>query len=248
MGKLDDALKAIDSAATLDPSLPTLGSNRGLILVEVGKKDEAEAELVKAVNQFPDDTRALVAIADFYTSEEKNLGKALTYAQKAAELSPDSPATLLLLARVQKRQKDYDSAVKTILDALKIAPGWPTAQFALGATYEAAGDLVNAEKAYVQLAQKQPKNPIVLLTLASFYADHGKNDEATEQLTKLKALHPAQPVLDTVKALEDKIAGKKTDEAKPDTKQEYQRIGPEIALVIDRQEATHHCMQPARQP
>lgn len=203
--KFDEALKAFDQAAKLDPKLPGLRMNRALALVGLQKRDEAEKELIKAMEEFPADPRPVTAAAEFYLADEKTYDRALTYAQKAASMSPESPAALLLVAQVQKRQKDFAAAIKTLTDAVKIAPKWPPAWFALGATYEAGGDKALAEKAYRKLVELQPKSPDSLITLASFLADQGKKDEAKEILAKVRELNPPEEVLKAVKEIEAKL-------------------------------------------
>jgi tetratricopeptide (TPR) repeat protein len=207
-GKAEEALKTFDEAGALDPKLPNLRCNRALALVALKKTAEAEKELLKAEEEFPNDPRPVVALASFYLSDEKTLDKALSYAKKATILTPNSAAAELMVGKVEKSRKDYPAAIKAIGEAIKMAPAWGEAWYALGATYEEAGDKTNAEKAYRTLAEKQPKNPDSLITLASFLLDIGKKEEATETLNKIRALNPPKEVLESVQKLQDKIDGK----------------------------------------
>lgn len=218
-GKFEDALKAYDEAAKADPKLPALKMNRALALLGLEKVSEAEAELIKAAEEVPSDARPVTALADFYLSDEKTYDKAMTWAQKATNMDPKSPAAKLLLARVLKRTKKYQEAANTIGEALKMAPDWGEAWYALGATYEEAGDKALAEKAFRTLVEKQPQNPDSLMTLASFLADIGKKDDALETLGKVRELKPPKEVMEAAQALEDRINGKEqptnTDAPKP---------------------------------
>jgi tetratricopeptide (TPR) repeat protein len=216
--KFEDAIKEFDAAAKIDPKLATLRTNRALALIGLKKPAEAEAELLKAVQEAPDDVRPVTALADFYLGDEKTYDKALTYANKAESMAPNSPAAKLLAARVEKRRKNYQTAIKSIQDAIKMAPNWGEAYYALGSTLEESGDKTNAEKAYRKLVELQPKNPGSLLTLASFLADQGKSDEAAELIAKIRALKPPQPVLDAAKALEEKMKGTEAGAEKPEEK------------------------------
>ena len=206
-GKFEEAVKSFDQAAELDPKLFTLRTNRALALIGLKRRDEAEAELVKAIGEAPDDARPVTALADFYLGDEKTFDKALTYASKAESMAPKSPAAKLLKARVEKRKKNYAAAITAIGEAVKMAPAWIEAWYALGSTYEEGGDKANAEKSYRKLVELQPKNPSSILTLASFLVDQGKKDEATELIAKLRELNPPQSVLDAAKELEDKTKG-----------------------------------------
>lgn len=208
-GKFDDAIKAFDESAKLDPKLPTLRLNRALALVGLKKRTEAETELTKAVEESPSDVRAVAALADFYLGDEKTYSKSLTYATKAVQMAPNSPAMLLQQARAQKRLKDFPAAIKSAESAAKLASNWPPVQFALGSIYEESGDMVNAEKAYRKLVELQPKDPSALLTLAAFLADNGKPVDALDMLIKLRELNPPKEILDAAKVVEDKIKGAK---------------------------------------
>jgi tetratricopeptide (TPR) repeat protein len=208
-GKFEDSIKEFDEASKIEPALATIRTNRALALVALKKTAEAEAELLKAAEEAPFDIRPISALADFYAGDEKTLEKALTYANKALSMAPNSPAGMLLVARTPKRMKKYEAAIKLIKDAIKLAPNWAPAYYALGSTSEESGDKDSAEKAYRKLVEIQPKNPDSLMTLASFLADTGKKDEAVEFIAKVRDLNPPQPILDAAKALEDKIKGAK---------------------------------------
>jgi len=206
-GKFDEAIKTFDECAKLDPKLPGLRVNRALALVSLKKNAEAEAELLKAAEESPSDTRPLIALADLYLADEKTLDKAYTYAKNVTTIAPDSPAARLLLAKVEKNRKNIQPAIDAIGEAIKLAPDWADGWLALGSTFEAGGDKPNAEKAYRKLVEKQPQNPAALLALASFLADQGKKDEPLELIGKVRAITPAPPkeVLDAAKALEDQV-------------------------------------------
>ncbi len=211
-GKFEEALKTFDEASALNPRLPALRTSRALALVALKRNSEAEAELLKASQENTGDVRPIAALADFYLGDEKTLGKALTYAKQAAQMSPNSAAAQLLLGKAYKSNKDYLSAVKAIGEALKLSPDLAEAYFALGATYEAGRDMTHAEQAYRKLVEKQPKAPDALMALASFLADQGKKDEPLELIGKIRDLNPPKEVLEVAQALQDKIEGKKPED------------------------------------
>ncbi len=207
-GKPDDAMTSFDEAAKIDPQLPGLHINRALALSALKKNTEADAELQKAAEESPNDVRPLSALADFYFADPKAIDKALIYAKKAAIMAPNSAAAELLVGKIEKTKKDYPAAITAIASALKMAPKWSEAWYALGATYEEAGDKTNAEKAYRSLVEKQPNDTSSMLILASFLADQGNRSEASEIIAKIRGMGPAKEVLDAAQALQDKIDGK----------------------------------------
>lgn len=206
--KAEDALKSFDEAIKLDFKLPSLRMHRALALAALKKTAEAESELLRAISESSGDPRPVVALAELYLADENNLDKALVYAKKAAILSPESAAAELLVGKVEKNRKNYREAVKAIGEAIKMAPDWWSAWYALGSTYEAGDDKANAEKAYRMLVEKHPNNPDSYITLASFLGDEGKKDEAIELIDKIKSLNPPKDVIEAAQALKDKIEGK----------------------------------------
>ena len=207
-GDAESALKTFNEAGALNAKLPNLRCNRASALIALKKRDEAQQELLKAEDESPNDSRPVIALASFYLGDEKALDKALTYAKKAAILAPNSAAAELLVGKVEKSRKDYSAAIKSIGEAVKMAPEWGEAWYALGSTYEEAGDKSNAEKAYRKLVEKQPTNPDSLIILASFLIDIDKKNEAGEVLGKIRALNPPKEVLESVTALQNRIEDK----------------------------------------
>lgn len=95
-----------------------------------------------------------------------------------------------------------------------MANDWGEAWYALGATYEAAGDTANAEKRpTANWPKSSPRTPAPCSPWLHSLSIRTK-DDASEVIAKIRALNPPQPVLDAVKALEDKIAGVKPAETK----------------------------------
>lgn len=218
MGKFDDANKIFDEISKTDPKFSGLRVSKALALVGLKKKSEAESELLTAAKESPTDLRPLIALVDFYFGDEKSLDNALTCAKRVETLAPDSPAAHLLVAKVLKRKGSYYDAVQELAIVIRTAPEWAEAWYAIGSTYEAAGDKDNAENAYRKLYEKYPENPRAMMTLASFLVDQGKKDEPAAILGKIRALSLAPPkeFLDEVGKLEEKIkGGDKKDDSKP---------------------------------
>jgi tetratricopeptide (TPR) repeat protein len=184
-GKFDDAVKTLDKAIKLDADVPGGYSARGAALAAQGKPKEAEADLRKAVDKSPGDSKPLLALAGLVASDKTRVSESAEIAAKAVQVDPQNPWARLALGVYLKTVGHYDQAITEIKEALKIAPNWGQAKAALGATYEAKGDLAGAEKLYRELSEAEPKNPDALFTLASFLADHDKKSEAREIVTKI---------------------------------------------------------------
>lgn len=92
---------------------------------------------------------------------ETDTAKALGYAQRAAELAPDSAAVLDTLAMVQYISKDYDKAQRSILRALKSAPDDPSIRYHSAMIAAALKDNATARATLEKLLAANPKFPEV---------------------------------------------------------------------------------------
>ena len=96
-------------------------------------------------------------------------------------------------------------AINNIKTVLQIVPDWLDAWYAAGVTYEAAGDLKNAEACYNRLVELDPKNIDNLLVKASFLADQHRIDEAKSVIKIILEQTPSDAVLTEVEAIEKKL-------------------------------------------
>jgi Flp pilus assembly protein TadD len=204
-GKLDDALKSINTALELDPALPDGRLNRGLALVALGKSAESEQELRKAVQDDPKDVPALLALAGLLAASDKTLEEAVGLARQAVRLAPDDPGAHLDLAQILKRKKDFDGAIAELRGLVDTAPKWGQARAALAATYEAAGKPDLAEAEYRKLVELEPQNPNAHLALIECLLSAGKKDEASQSIERLKKLKLRPDLVEAVKKLEARL-------------------------------------------
>ena len=223
--KIEDSLKAYDAALKINPKLPNLRNSRALVLKD---PKEVEAELIKASEESPSDIRPVMSLVDFYMQDEKTYNKALKYANRAVSLERDNPNAFIILAKAQKLNKDYTGAISSLNKALEMVPNWKVAWYGLGATYEASGDKVNAEKAYRKMVDIRDNVGIQNISsnlssgndslgsgstdasdymiLASFLIDNNNKTEAKSILAKAKMLTSDIELINAIKELEKKAA------------------------------------------
>jgi len=92
-------------------------------------------------------------------------------------------------AFVQNEQ--YEAALQILRDALKSKPDELDLQFALGSTYERAGEKANAEKAFLAILEKHPDHYGTLNYLGYMWAESGVNlERAQEMLTRAVNAEP----------------------------------------------------------
>jgi TolB-like protein/Flp pilus assembly protein TadD len=102
MGRLDEAMAAIERARELDPLSPRINANVGLFLYLTRHYDEAIKELSKAVKLDPSHARTYDYLEWAY--QQKGMYKdAVQAAQKAASLRGESPEWVAGLGRAYER-------------------------------------------------------------------------------------------------------------------------------------------------
>ncbi len=85
-----------------------------------GDRGEALRQMEGVVQKVPDNASALNFIAYSLAEMDRDLDKALTYAQKASEIEPDADYIADTLAWVRFKRGDYDEAWKNIQRALEL--------------------------------------------------------------------------------------------------------------------------------
>ncbi len=143
-GQVDSAISAWQNWENSHPSdahgLEVLGS------LEEVKGDPAKATdfFKKAVQLDPNNARATNDLAYLMVESGQNVDVALTLAQTARRLLPDSPQTADTLAWVYYYKGSYGSARDLLEGALKSTPDDAAMQFHLGMTYSKLNDKADA--------------------------------------------------------------------------------------------------------
>ena len=204
-GKLDEALKATNTALEIDPKLPDGKLNRATMLAAAGKTADAEQEFRKLMQDNPKDPRPVLALSELLAAKDATLDEALKLGREAVRLAPDDLGARLALARILKKKKDYDAAIAELQSVLKTAPMWGAARVALGATYEAAGKPDLAEAEYRKLVDLEPGNPDAHLNLIEFLVSAGKKDDARKAIEEMRKIKLQPEALEALKKLEERL-------------------------------------------
>jgi Tfp pilus assembly protein PilF len=112
--------------------------------------------------------------------------------KRATALAPNDPlvrnAYGLILAKLERKQE----AVEAFEAAVKLAPGFPQAQYNLGWAKEATGDLAAAQTSLETALALKPDYPDALARLAAIAFRRSEFAKAKELAERALALHPAQ--------------------------------------------------------
>lgn len=138
------AEESFSRALNADPADFDMLYNLGLAALEAGHWDRAAKALETALQQRPDDSDCLVALARAYLKQER-----LEDASALLRKSPERPDALLLLAEVSVRLESYKDAAAAFSGYLKLRPDDDIARrergYALARAHEYEGALADLD-------------------------------------------------------------------------------------------------------
>ena len=143
-----EAVDAYDKAVALvaTPTRPNwaLFYNRGIALDRAGMWTRAEADLLHALELYPDQPYVLNYLGYSWTEQGSNLARARQMIERAAALRPNDGAIIDSLGWVVLKQGDMATAVRHLERAVELEPTDPTITAHLGDAYWAAGRKLEA--------------------------------------------------------------------------------------------------------
>jgi len=151
----DPAIDGLTSAIQETPNDPELYLQRSQIYYERQAYDQAVQDLASVMKLDSMNLRAHHLLADVYLDSYQS-ARALQTMQRAAMIYPDSINTKLKLSEFQLILKQYDAALNTIADIMKIRPGDPEALFMLGMIYKDQGKTEMAIGAFQSAVERDP--------------------------------------------------------------------------------------------
>ena len=119
--KLDEAVQEFAAYLELAPSDNAVRVERASALVDLGRYDDALAELDRAATAGPEGLRALKLRSQVYW-EKKRYDDAIPVLQKAADFAPGDPDIPARLGGIYMQKKDYSDALRWLVAAYKITP------------------------------------------------------------------------------------------------------------------------------
>lgn len=150
----------------------------GLSLLEQGKKDEAKAELQKAVTLWPDQPRALQALAKI-AREQKDLQSAGKTLALLLDLTPRDREMRKQLAELKLELGDLKGAADQYEAYLKYGDGDAAVFRAMADTYRKLNDAAGEQRALEQLSGVESGSPEAPLRIAEL-AEARKDLEGAE--------------------------------------------------------------------
>lgn len=134
-GDYDRGLSHLRQAVNLWPSLPEAHLYLGYGLSRAGRVEEAEKQMLTALDQRPDYLKGHQFIARFY-DEQGEADKALAAYQRLHDLGTRDPGVLFNLGFAYQKQGDREQAIRVYEELLTAAPNHRQGNFNLAYAYK----------------------------------------------------------------------------------------------------------------
>lgn len=199
-GNLTAALQQLDATMRRDSKSSEPPLLEGLILEQQGQYASAETALALALKRMPPAepmihrVKALIAL----TQVRLALGdlKAATESEtEVVKLDPQSPATVVLDARLKIARKNLQGAVAELESVVAEAPGYNEARLLLGAALMQRGDMQQAQQQLQQVVENAPDDLAARKLLAQVQLKLGQPEGALSVLSPALATANLDPQL-----------------------------------------------------
>lgn len=166
--------------------------NIGLIHVDQGRFEQAEAAYLAALDLQPTFTQAAVNLADLYRLRGRDADGEKTLRQ-ALDLDPHNATAHHALGLLLIRQKRLPEAITELAEAARLGGDNPRYGYVYAVALSGTGQGPKAIQTLEAVLAKHPNNRDSLLALVAFQRDAGNLDAARNYARRLAALEPDNP-------------------------------------------------------
>jgi tetratricopeptide (TPR) repeat protein len=174
----DKSIEPLKEAISLNPGELRAYLNLGLSYIELGKEREALKVLQDAADRWPEDVEVLYNLGIVYTRLMTT-----TY-RKMAEVDSDSHRVHQLLGASYEARRETKKAIEEYKLAIQKKPDFAGLHYALGNIYWREGDLLLAEKEFLEEIKIAPENYLVTWKLGNIYLLNKQYDRAFQYLER----------------------------------------------------------------
>ncbi|MFL5234721.1 MAG: tetratricopeptide repeat protein [Microvirga sp.] len=202
--QLDRANEIFTRIPEQSPVRPTAEIQIGLNLEQMGKGEEAVAQLERLKQRRPDDIEVLMALGNVQRSRKKYPEAAETYSKAIERIgTPNRSHWSLFYYRgsAYERAKEWAKAEADLKKSLELVPdGLPSAkgQVLNYLAYSWVDQNINIDEAFAMLKRAveiSPRDGMVIDSLGWAHYRLGHYDEAVKELEKAIELKPGDPVI-----------------------------------------------------
>jgi TolB-like protein/Tfp pilus assembly protein PilF len=185
---------AINRALAIDPLLGEAYTSLGALQKDIGDTAEAEQSFKQAIRLSPNYATSYHWLSNMLRDNLYRVDEALIYAQRAAELDPNSAIILANLWGTHSIIGDYESVVRLADRALEIDPDFTQALGSKSDQLARKGDFAGAVEAMRKVVEIDAGSAASLFFHGAGYAAIGAFDEAHEIAQTLGERFPDHPL------------------------------------------------------
>jgi tetratricopeptide (TPR) repeat protein len=190
------ALRHLDAALATNPLYPTAHQLEGVLLLDMGRVPEAEAQLRRAIELEPDRALTYSHLASLLASQER-LPEAIAVYQKSVALDPFDAEAQGNLAGLLGTAGRCDEAIEHITRALALKPDIPQLRFNQALILGGCGRYAEAEAALRRLPPETPIFQSGRLYLVTLCLEQGQPQRALAELEAILRARPGLPEAQT---------------------------------------------------
>src|SRR5215813_7631205 len=181
-----DLQSAFNSIANVPENIrePRFFAYRAHLLLAVGRVDEAEADIERALRLNPNDSNAL-ALQTIIAVVQNDKDKALQVAQKAVGAAPDSATAQIALSYAQQARFDLEGARASLEKAVQLEPNNALAWARLAELWSSFGNLSQTLRAAKKAVALEPALARTQTVLGFAYLTQVKTQQAKEAFAKV---------------------------------------------------------------
>ena len=193
LGAHDEAIAAFKAGRSLRPDHVEHASAVVQALIAARRYDDAEAEAVRAIEQFPRSVRLPQLRAQALVLAGR-ADEGLAIIERLAAARPDDREAALALIDAYREAERFDAAVARLEKEIARAPEDTELHFRLGAVHESAGRVAEAEQAFRAVLERDPLHAAALNYLGYMLADRGlRLPEALALIERALTIEPDVP-------------------------------------------------------
>ncbi len=173
---LEEALEMYRKAVVCDPTAEYINEKIPILLIRLGKLDEAEQWLKSFVADHPNENTQRILLADI-NIHNGNIPEAIRLYHEARIHDPDNETLLLRLGLLYGQQKEYKRAEEIFTSLLEKNKKSYFANLYLARVFNQTGDYEKAAQSY-EAALSLNWSQELVLEMADFYSQYKKFDKS----------------------------------------------------------------------
>ena len=187
---------AVNRALEIDPRLGEAFTSLGSLQNDKGDVAAAERSFKQAIRLSPNYATSYHWLSNMLRNDLYRVEEALGYAQRAAELDPNSAVILANLLGTYEILGDYESVARLTDQTLAIDPGFSQAHGSRAALLSLQGNFVGAIEANRKAVELDAGSAVGLYLHTGWHASIGAFDEARIIAQTLGERFPGHPLAD----------------------------------------------------